>query len=115
LYSCEIDVDGAMHLAKGLSKGNLEALDLDSNSLGDRGCASILSSIPPTLTKLSINGNAITESSLRTVLNFLAISRTLRKLIISLNPTLEDESFLKNNWEQISDYIELTIYNFQIN
>ncbi|CAF4564963.1 unnamed protein product, partial [Rotaria sp. Silwood2] len=39
LYSCHIDDDGAVHLAEGLPKSNLEELGLSFNSIGDRGFA----------------------------------------------------------------------------
>ncbi|CAF5165981.1 unnamed protein product, partial [Rotaria sp. Silwood1] len=57
LRESEIDVDAAIHLAKYLPEGNLEILDLSQNSISDRGCASLLSSIPPTLLNLSLRKN----------------------------------------------------------
>jgi len=64
LHNCEIDADGAINLAKFLPESSLEKLDLHQNSLGDRGCASLLSSILPTLINLSLNENQIIESNL---------------------------------------------------
>jgi Ran GTPase-activating protein (RanGAP) involved in mRNA processing and transport len=89
---CAIDTDGAIHLAKVLPESSLEKLDLNQNSIGDRGCVSLLSSIPPTLTDLSLNCNEITKSSLQTILTFRAANRTLRKLTISSNPTYFDRT-----------------------
>jgi hypothetical protein len=82
----------AIHLAKVLPESSLEKLDLNQNSIGDRGCVSLLSSIPPTLTDLSLNCNEITKSSLQTILTFRAANRTLRKLTISSNPTYFDRT-----------------------
>ncbi|CAF4997229.1 unnamed protein product [Rotaria sp. Silwood1] len=57
LHGCEIDDDGAIHLAKYLPACNLESLELSQNSISDRGCASLLSSIPSTLLNLSLRKN----------------------------------------------------------
>ncbi|CAF3258138.1 unnamed protein product [Rotaria sp. Silwood2] len=86
LSICKIDDDGAICLARFLVESSLEKLDLSQNSINDRGCASLLSSIPPTLTDLLLDNNKISESSLQTILNFLAANRTLRKLTLSNNP-----------------------------
>ncbi|CAF4334893.1 unnamed protein product, partial [Rotaria sp. Silwood2] len=104
LDSCEISDGGIVRLAKYLSESSLKELSLGSNSLGDRDCTSLLSSIPSTLTDLSISNNRITTSSLQTILTFLAINRTLKRLEISQNPIfIEDYWNLSNDavWQQI--------------
>ncbi len=55
-----------------LLKTSLEKLDFNQNSIGNRGCTSLLSSIPPTLTDLLLDYKQITKSSLQTILTFLA-------------------------------------------
>ncbi|CAF3271599.1 unnamed protein product [Rotaria sp. Silwood2] len=86
LNMCEIDDDGAICLAKFLAESSLKKLDLTRNSVSDRGCASLLSSIPLTLIDLLLGYNKISESSLQTILNFLTDNRTLRKLTLGNNP-----------------------------
>jgi hypothetical protein len=90
LEGCGIDGDGIIHLSKALPQSYLEMLTLTFNSLDDRSCANILSSIPPTLTKLSFAYNEITESSLETFLTFLHTNRTLKQLNISFNPIFDN-------------------------
>lgn len=98
LHECEIDADGAMHLAKVLPKSRLEILNLDYNLLGDRGCTSLFSSLPPTLLSFSVAGNQIAEASLQTILTFLATNQTLKTLTIRNNPIFEEEIY----WEQVT-------------
>ncbi|CAF3233452.1 unnamed protein product [Rotaria sp. Silwood2] len=95
LHDCEIDDDGAIHLAKYLPACSLENLELSQNSISDRGCASLLSSIPPTLLYLSLRGNQITKSSLQTILTFLDVNQTLKNLTIRNNPILEETIYEK--------------------
>jgi Ran GTPase-activating protein (RanGAP) involved in mRNA processing and transport len=106
LSMCEIDDDGIIYFAKYLSKSSLEILDLSQNSIGDRGCKSLLSSIPSTLTDLLLADNQITESSLKIILNFLVNNRTLKKLTISNNPICSVEEGDSNDdensiWQQL--------------
>jgi hypothetical protein len=104
LSVCDIDDDGAVSLAKYLSQSSLKILNLDRNSIGDRGFASLLYSIPLTLAKLSVAYNQITESSLRTIFNFLATNRTLKNLDIRPNPFYEYSQDGRDDscWEQIN-------------
>ncbi|CAF3807382.1 unnamed protein product [Rotaria sp. Silwood1] len=95
LHGCEIDDDGAIHLAKYLPACNLESLELSQNSISDRGCASLLSSIPSTLLNLSLRGNQVTKSSLQTILTFLDVNQTLKNLTIRNNPILEETIYEK--------------------
>jgi hypothetical protein len=103
LDSCRIDADGVIHLAKVLSESSLEVLKLNQNLLGDRGCAKLLSSIPLSLTKLALNGNRITESSLQTIVSFLVNNRTLKTLEMSNNPVfgvLNSNADSNSCWQQ---------------
>ena len=89
LSGCEIDDDGAICLAKFLAASNLEKLDLSHNSISDRGCTTLLSSIPLTLTELLLDYNQIAESSLKTILAFRIHNRTLKNLKLTDNAIWE--------------------------
>lgn len=91
-YHCEMDADGAVHLASTLSESCLEILDLYAASIGDHGCSSILSSIPSTLNHLVLDYNQITESSLQIILTFLSTNKTLKILEIRSNPIFENST-----------------------
>jgi hypothetical protein len=95
LGRCEIDDDGIIHLVKGLPGSSLKLLFLNSNSIGDRGCAAALSSIPPTLKHLDLSFNQITDSSFQTILTFLTTNRTLEILCICSNPIYGEPFFNK--------------------
>ncbi|CAF2954771.1 unnamed protein product [Rotaria sp. Silwood2] len=103
--SCsKIDDDGAVCLAKYLPESSLKELGLRYTLLGDRGCKSLLSSIPSTLTDLSIGNNSITISSLQTILTFLATNQTLKRLEISWNPIFGEDYMNPRDttvWQQI--------------
>ena len=91
LTYCGIDADEAIRLSEVLFESSLEILHLDENSVSDRGCASLLSSISPTLKELAIRKNGITESSLQTILNFLCTNQSLKALWLTDNPVCETQ------------------------
>lgn len=104
LHNCQIDADGIINLAKFLHESNLEKLDLHQNSLGDHGCTSLLSSIPPTLINLSLDENQITESSSETIVTFLTTNQTLKALAIGSNPIFGESTWSKDQnpfWQQV--------------
>ena len=106
LHEWNIDDDSAVSLVKSLPESHLEVSEINDNSLGDHTCASLLSFIPSTLTKLSIIQNKMTEASLRTILTFLATNRTLKIPQMKYNPIFEkDDSDGHENvyWQQISE------------
>ncbi|CAF2147015.1 unnamed protein product [Rotaria magnacalcarata] len=88
LNQCDIDDEEAAHLTKCFSGSRLENLCLSLNSIGDHDCGSLLSFIPPTLKKLAITGNQITESSLQTI---LTSNRTLKIFWMNVNPVFGED------------------------
>ena len=73
LNECEINDNGTARLIEILPESSLDALYLSNNSLDDRGCAKLLSSISVTV---------LTESSLQTIINLLTANQTLKILVI---------------------------------
>lgn len=99
LRLCQIDTDGAIHLVKCLLESNLEILYLDKNSIVNRGCITLLSSLSPSIINLSLDENQITESTLETILTFIANNRTLKRFGIRTNPIFQETII----WEQAEE------------
>ncbi|CAF0796547.1 unnamed protein product [Rotaria sordida] len=106
LYWCYMGDDDVVPLFKDLPGSHLEILCLSNNSLGDRTCASLLSSIPSTLRELSFNDNKITQASLETIVTFLTTNQTLKILNIKYASIFENNDSDEHEniyWQQINE------------
>lgn len=92
--SCEIDDEGASHLATALGDNTmLTSLNLSSNKISDPGIAALCEALKTntTLTTLELSGNKIGSAGAAALAGLLAASPTLKNLDLRGNDSLGDD------------------------
>ena len=107
LGQCGIDSDGIYYLVNVLPKCILKILYLQGNLIDDRACANILSSIPLTLTTLTLYDNKITKSSTKYIIDFLNTNRTLKSMEIFRSNSISDDTISCEQIRQVAQQINI--------